>query len=172
MNEPATLEGTAVDGSSFRWFFVAEYRRLCEALYLLTGDAYEAEDLAQEAMTRVLERWDRVRTMDSPTGYAYRIAMNLHRKRLRHLVVVSRKAFAGTTTAEDHSDAVDDRYDIRRALATVTVKEREALILVDWLDMSSDDAGRTLGIAPGTVRVRLARARQKLRDELGGSDDG
>ena len=73
MNESAPLDGTlSVEEPSFRWFFEAEYRRLCEALYLLTGDAYEAEDLAQEAMTRALERWDRVARMDSPAGYVYR----------------------------------------------------------------------------------------------------
>jgi hypothetical protein len=41
----------------FESFFRAEYRSLCHALVLLVGDAFEAEEIAQETMTRVLERW-------------------------------------------------------------------------------------------------------------------
>ena len=66
----------------FESFFRAEYRSLSQALLLLVGDAFEAEEIAQETMTRVLERWDRVSTMDSPAGYAYRTALNLQRKRI------------------------------------------------------------------------------------------
>jgi DNA-directed RNA polymerase specialized sigma24 family protein len=60
--------------ADFESFFRTEYRSLCQALVLLVGDAFEAEELAQETMTRVLERWDRVGNMDSPAGYAYRTA--------------------------------------------------------------------------------------------------
>jgi DNA-directed RNA polymerase specialized sigma24 family protein len=44
------------DLEAFESFFNAEYPRLCQALLLLTGDRFEAENVAQEAMTRVLER--------------------------------------------------------------------------------------------------------------------
>ena len=43
-------------------------------MMLLTGDPFEAEELAHEAITRVLERWERVRAMGSPTGYLFRTA--------------------------------------------------------------------------------------------------
>jgi DNA-directed RNA polymerase specialized sigma24 family protein len=56
----------------FEGFFRAEYPQLARAGYLLTGEAAEAEDLAQEAMARTFERWDRVRAMESPAGYVYR----------------------------------------------------------------------------------------------------
>ena len=169
MNESAPLDGTlSVDEPSFRWFFEAEYRRLCEALYLLTRDAYEAEDLAQEAMTRALERWDRVGTMDSPAGYVYRTALNLNRKRIRRLVVAARRALSDVPPQDD-SGTVDDRQDVRQALTSVSPREREALVLVDWLEMNAEEAGHLLGIAPGAVRVRLHRGRAKLRDQLGGT---
>jgi DNA-directed RNA polymerase specialized sigma24 family protein len=90
------VEGVSVDAdgaavSDFRQFFQAEYRRLARALYLLTDDTGEAEDLAQEALVRVYERWDRVRTMESPVGYLYRTAMNLNRSRLRGLIVRAKR---------------------------------------------------------------------------------
>lgn len=170
MKESAPLDGTlSVEEPSFRWFFEVEYRRLCQALYLLTGDAYEAEDLAQEAMTRVLERWDRVARMESPAGYVYRTALNLNRKRIRRLVVSARRAVFDMPPRDD-SVAVEDRQDVLRALAEISPREREALVLVDWLEMTAEEAGTLLGVAPGAVRVRLHRGRTKLRDRLGGRD--
>src|ERR687884_501387 len=81
----------SVAGLDFEDFFRAEYERLARTCLLLTGDAAEGEDLAQEAFARVFERWERVRAMDSPVGYVYRSALNLHRKRVRHLVVRARR---------------------------------------------------------------------------------
>jgi DNA-directed RNA polymerase specialized sigma24 family protein len=59
----------AVD-PSFEAFFSVEFTRLAQALFLLTGSSSEAEELAQEAMVRVYERWGRVSVMDSPTRYS------------------------------------------------------------------------------------------------------
>jgi len=105
-----------LEAASFRWFFEATYERLCQAMYLLTGDAFEAEDLAQESMTRALERWERVGAMESPAGYVYRTALNLNRKRIRRLAVGARRALAAEP-AQDPSSTIDARQDVRRALA-------------------------------------------------------
>ena len=122
--------------STFGWFFETNYRPLCEDLCLLTGDPFEAEELAQEAMTRTLERWERIAKMDSPVGYVYQTAMNLNRKRIRRILVRARRSIADTPTAA-HSEGVGDHQDIRRALAAIPPGEREALVLVDWLQMNA-----------------------------------
>ena len=150
----------------FESFFRAEYRSLCQALVLLVGDVLEAEEIAQETMTRLLERWDRVGAMDSPTGYAYRTALNLQRKRIRRLAVRARRRFAPVPVA-DIGVGASDRHDVRRALQELPDGLRAALILVDWLDMTTEEAGRVLDIKPASVRVRLHRARSALRDALG-----
>lgn len=118
-------------------------------------------------MTRVLERWDRVREMDSPTGYVYRTALNLQRKRIRRLAVRAKRVFADVPT--DDPGAADDRHDVRRALATLPESQRAALVLVDWLDMDATEAAGVLGIKAGSVRVRLHRGRAALRTALGGT---
>ncbi len=150
----------------FESFFRDEYRSLCQALLLLVGDPFEAEEIAQETMTRVLERWDRVGAMESPTGYAYRTALNLQRKRIRRLAVRAKRRFAPVPVA-DVGPAAGDRQDVHAALATIPEGQRAALILVDWLDMDAEEAAGVLGIKPGSVRVRLHRARSALRDSLG-----
>jgi RNA polymerase sigma factor (sigma-70 family) len=162
VNLPIDARTEALD---FESFFRATYRPLSQALLLLVGDAFEAEEIAQEAMTRVYERWDRVGNMDSPAGYAYRTALNLQRKRIRRLAVRAKRRFIAIRV-EDFGPEAADRHDVRRALAALPEGQREALILVDWLDMDTQEAGDVLGIKPASVRVRLHRARSSLRDAL------
>jgi len=173
MGEPAWVRDASVGTAlaPFEAFFDAEYARLCEALVLLTSDPFDAEDLAQEAMTRVLERWDRVGSMDSPTGYLFRTAMNLNRNRVRKMFARARRPFHDDATAPDHGSIVSDQHDVRLALAKVSRAEREALVLIDWLQMDAGEAAVVLGISAGAVRVRLHRGRAALRRHLGENDD-
>jgi RNA polymerase sigma-70 factor (ECF subfamily) len=167
MFEEASLAAVDLPESlDFETFFRGEYPRLCRALVLLVGDASEAEDLAQESMTRVLERWIRVREMESPIGYVYRTALNLQRKRIRRLAVRARRVFADVP-APDPVTAADDRHDVRRALASLPASQRAALVLVDWIGMDAGEAAGLLGITAGSLRVRLHRGRMALRTVLG-----
>jgi RNA polymerase sigma-70 factor, ECF subfamily len=172
MIEPTHLSAVPEVGeaSVFEEFFLAHHERLFEALYLLTGDRSEADDLAQEALLRAYERWDRVGAMDSPAGYVYRTALNLHRSQLRRLVVRARRVFA-SIPAEDFSGPVAASQDVRRALAQLPRGQRDALILVEWLGLGSEEAGRVLGIDASSVRGRLHRGRASLRDQLGDHDE-
>ncbi len=172
MIEPTSLDAVRdlASAQPFEEFFLAEHERLFQALYLLTGDRHEADDLAQEALLRAYERWDRVASMDSPTGYVYRTALNLHRSRRRALVVRARRIFA-TVPAEDLSGPVSTSQDVRRALVQLPRGQREALILVEWLGLESEEAGRVLGIDASSVRGRLHRARSSLRRLLGDRDE-
>jgi len=172
MIEPTSLSAVpeVVEASSFEEFFLAQHERLFQALYLLTGDRYEADDLAQEALLRAYERWDRVGAMDAPDGYVFRTALNLHRSRLRTLVVRARRIFAAIP-AEDVSGPVAASQDVRKALAQLPRGQMEALILVEWLGLGSDEAGRVLGIDASSVRGRLHRGRASLRQLLGDGDE-
>jgi RNA polymerase sigma factor (sigma-70 family) len=150
----------------FSAFFAARYGRLVRACVLLTGRGVEGEDLAQESMARVLERWDRVSTMDDPEGYLYRTALNVHRKALRRLAVAARRQVA--RDPPDDPDATDRRLDLLRAIRSLPRAQREALVLVEWLGYTAEEAGRMLGIGPASVRGRLHRAREGLRQRYGG----
>ena len=172
MIEPTSLGAAPEVGvaGTFEEFFLAQHEQLFQALYLLTGDRYEADDLAQEALLRAYERWDRVSAMDSPEGYVYRTALNLHRSRLRSLMVRARRAFA-TIPEEDVSGSVAASHDVRAALTKLPRGQREALVLVGWLGLDSDAAGDLLGIEGASVRGLLHRGRESLRQLLGEPDD-
>jgi RNA polymerase sigma-70 factor (ECF subfamily) len=153
-------------GEDFRSFFDREYARLARALFLVTSSGSEAEDLAQEAMVRLFERWDRVAGMASPTGYLYRTAMNLHRSRLRKLRRFPRPSSSRGADGPEPSSVVEVRDQIARALDRVPIGQRRALVLVEWLGLDAEEAGRVLGIKAVSVRVRVSRARKALKDLL------
>ncbi len=161
---PMTSEAPA-----FGDFFAERYRRLARACLLLTGSAAEGEDLAQEAMARVLERWDRVSAMEDPEGYLYRTALNLHRNAVRRLAMAARRQVLREPSEE--TEATDRRLDLLRAIRSIPRAQREALVLVEWLGYSAEEAGRILGIEAASVRGRLHRARLSLRERYGGDDD-
>ena len=149
----------------FEEFFRAEYPGLVRAFYVLTADQAEAEELAQEAMARAYERWERVGAMESPAGYLYRIGVNLNRHRLRHLAVQARRLLAMTRDAQ--SEQVPGvRREIVEAIASLSGDQREAFMLVEWLGLNAEEAGRLLGIAAASVRSRVHRAKAALRARL------
>ena len=165
----AVEEVTSVTGLRFEEFFQAEHVRLARALYLLTGSAAEADELTQEAMVRVYERWDRVRQMESPQGYLFRTALNLHRSRMRWLATRARHILQ-TTPSPDPADVVQSRDSLARALGSLPTGQREAVVLIEWLGMDQEEAATALGIKPGSVRARLSRAKADLRRMLEDED--
>jgi RNA polymerase sigma-70 factor (ECF subfamily) len=156
-----------VDG--FASFFSLHHGDLFRALWLLTRDRHEAEEVAQEAFVRLWERWDRVSVGPDPTAYLYRTAMNLWRSRLRRLAIAARKVIHQTDREEGTED-VEARDVVVRSLATLPPRQRAAVVLVDVLDLTSERAGAVLGIRAVTVRVLAARARATLAKEMAASD--
>ena len=170
MESSGVLEGaTPVTVLSFEEFFEAEHVRLSRALYLLTGSSTEADELTQEAMVRLYERWDKVRRMASPQGYLFRTAMNLHRSRLRLLASRARHILQ-PTPSPDPADVAQSRDSLARALASLPAGQRGAVVLVEWLGMDPQEAAATLGIKPGSLRARLSRAKAALRPMLEDED--
>ena len=164
---PAELSEMPDLASSFEVFVDAESARFFGALRLLARDRAEAEDLMQEALLKVWERWEHVRALDDPTGYLYRTAMNLHRKHLRRAAVAIRHAI-GPRPSRDQLSEVESRDTVLRALSTLSPRQRTSLVLTDLLDHSAEDAGRLMGVKATTVRVLASQGRAALRDHMGG----
>ena len=162
-----TAEAPPVLG--FEDFYRSEYSSVVRALVIVAGGVPAAEELAQEAFARTFERWDRVSAMGSPAGYVYRAALNLHRSRLRRAAVALRLGSGRPDRGAEHEPGV--RLEVREMLASLPRGQREALMLVEWLGYSADEASRILGVRPSSVRGRLHRARQTLRERFGGDDD-
>jgi RNA polymerase sigma-70 factor (ECF subfamily) len=153
------------DERSFEVFFQREKSDLFGLLCIVTRNRHEAEELTQEAFVRVFERWDRVGTMEDPRGYLYRTAMNVVRSRYRRSLLAARRTL-GLTRPDDAIAAVDERDAAMRALADLSPQQRAAVVLVDLLDFSSEEAARVLGIRPSTLRMHTSRAHKALKGTM------
>ncbi len=150
---------------SFEDFFQAEQLRLQRALYLLTGNSQEAEELTQDAFLALWEKWDRVSVMDEPTGYLYRTAMNRHRSKARRIARAAQRV-AGTAETGDAFAAADERDAVARALARLSPRQRAAVILTEMLGYGAEDAAGILGVLPPTVRSLASQGRAAMREVL------
>jgi RNA polymerase sigma-70 factor, ECF subfamily len=155
------------DRDSFEAFFVDHHADLFGALYLITRNRHEAEEIMQDAFLKVLERWDRVSSLEDSVGYLYRTAMNLLRKRWRRASVMLRRT-VGLSDRDDEMSVIETRVDVARALAWLSPRQRAVVVLTELLEFNSEEVGRMLGIAPGTVRMHASRGRAALADLLGG----
>jgi len=167
--ESISTDGVTREPLAFEAFFDNERARLLRALYLLAGNKEEAEEVLQEAFIAVWERWDRVGAMEDPVGYLYRTALNRHRSRLRRAGRAARRT-VGQAHGEDGFAEAEDRLEIGRALARLSPRRREAIVLTELLGYRSADAGRLMGVADATVRRLAQDARNELRTTLEVSD--
>jgi RNA polymerase sigma factor (sigma-70 family) len=170
VREPDLAHPTGAGPADFESFFLAHQLRLFRALWLMTRNRHEAEEVMQDAFLRVWERWDRVAALPDPEGYLYRTAMNAFRSRARRAAVAVRKA-VGQLPTDDQLAAVESREAVVRALAPLPPRQRAAIVLTDVLDMTSEEAGRALGVKAVTVRVLAARARATLKRGMGEGDE-
>jgi RNA polymerase sigma-70 factor (ECF subfamily) len=173
MTEPIVVPDAAVDilatARTFEAFYEAEARTLFRRLWLVTGNRAEAEELMQDAFLKVWERWDRVGGMDDPTGYLYRTAMNLFRKRSRRAMLAVRRTVGLAPSTDDFSDA-DDRQVVRHVLSTLPSRQRAALVLTEMLGFSSKEAGDTLGVTDATIRSLTRHGRDAFRKAMEADD--
>jgi RNA polymerase sigma-70 factor (ECF subfamily) len=151
---------------SFEEFYGATFRRLSTALCLVTGDQHEAEEIAQDAFVRVFERWDRVAGLEDPTGYLFRVSMNVFRSRYRRASLGLRRAILLAPSASDDLAAVETHDEMIRLLRGLDPKHRAAVLLTAILDYSAEEAGRMLGMRASSVRSLTTRARARMKHEV------
>ena len=167
--EPTASTAIVAAEPSFEDFYLAEQPTLFKRLWLITGNPAEAEEIAQDAFLRLWERWDRIGAVRDPTAYLYRTAMNVFRQRYRRGLVALRRALMPAEPKDDFA-AADARDVVGRALATLTPRQRAALVLTELVGMSAKDAGTALGIKPSTVRALATQGRASFRDTVGEDD--
>jgi RNA polymerase sigma-70 factor (ECF subfamily) len=154
---------------AFESFFEEQKERLLRSLSVITGSSAEAEDLAQEAFTRVFERWETVAAMEDPAGYLHRTAMNLFRNQYRRTKVALARAVK-IGPEQDVFKSVDDRDTATRALGSLTPRQRAALVLTEALGYSGEEAGQLLGIKASTVWALTHQARAALQGTVEATD--
>ena len=142
--------------------------RILGALSLYVGDRAVAEELTQETLARIWDRWEAVEQMRSPEGWSHRAALNLanswFRRRRAERRAQRRAAAMGPERCDDHSDFVD-AVAVRAAVAALPKRQRMTVVLRYYLDLPVSHTAEVMGCAPGTVKAATHQAMAALRDQ-------
>jgi RNA polymerase sigma factor (sigma-70 family) len=159
-------EALAMSPLSFDEVFADMYPKVARTAGLVARDRQLGADIAQEAFTRLFERWDRIQSTDHARNFALRVAVNLARSHLRRRAAAPFGLRGPEIRVADSTAASDAWMAVVQGLAELSPTQRASVVLVDYVDLDTNEAATILRIAPSTVRVHLARGRQKLRSSL------
>lgn len=156
------------DREQFREFMVTRWPGLVRLGYVLTGDRWLAEDLAQTALAGACRAWWRVKRADDPDAYVRRILINASNRqfRRRRPAEDARPVPEGSVpegSLADPAAAADQRSDLMAALRELAPRQRAVIVLRYWADLNDAQVAALLGCSEGTVRSQAWRALAKLR---------
>lgn len=136
--------------------------------FLLTGDRALAEDLVQEAFVRVVGRFRHLRVPDAFEAYLRRTIINLHTSTLRRrrLERDYLRRESGAVPSESMPE-VGLREDLWHELLALPPRQRAAVILRFYEDLSERETAEVLGCSPAAAKSLVARAMETLRDRIG-----
>lgn len=157
----------AVEESEFRDYVAGHLGGLRRTAFLLCGDWHHAEDIVQTALTKLYLSWRRVRERSALDSYARQIVVRTYIDEGRRSWRRERPT-AQLPEVETHGDGPDDRLLMLRALAQVPSRQRAALVLRFWEDLSVEETAHALGCSEGTVKSSTARGLDSLRAVLAG----
>ncbi len=160
--------------------FVAETAEpLLRSAYLITWDFAEAEDLVQECLFKVARRWPRVKKMERPIAYArtvlIHLALDQGKRRSQRRSELGPEA---TGLLEAHHDdaavrtlgGVETSTDLLGVLRELPPRQRAALVLRYFDDLSEAEVADVMGCSVGTVKSTTSRALGRLRREVEGTE--
>ena len=138
--------------------------RVVATLAAACGSFDDATDATDEAFATALERWDRVRVMDNPDGWTYRVALNLTRKRVgrrsRERELLVRPGDDGAPHDDLGSAFLED------LVSGLPPRMREVIVLRHVADLTEPAIASALGISRGTVSSTLRDAHERLARQL------
>jgi len=143
--------------------------RLRQTAFLICGDWYAADDAAQQTLTKLYLAWSRLQQRDDVDAYAWRVLVHAlvdewrrpWRRREYSVAVTPDHAMA------DAAARVDQQRLVLDALARLPRRQRAAVVLRFWQDMSIEQTAAALGCSVGAVKSHTARGLQALRVHLG-----
>lgn len=136
---------------------------------MLCGDAHRAEELLQDCLVKLYQRWRRISQRGDPQAYLRRMLVNGNiswwRSRRRERLV------AETPDRVDPAGAAPFGHDeLRQALLTLPRQQRAVVVLRHYADLSEKEVAAALGCSVGTVKTHHSRALARLRGLLAAPD--
>ncbi|MFF9284691.1 SigE family RNA polymerase sigma factor [Streptomyces griseosporeus] len=153
----------------FRAFVAGRWPRLMRTAFLLTGEQHAAEDLVQSTLEKAYVAWRRVGSADDPEAYVRRVMINAHarrhRRKLREFLAPRDDSGIAREVPDsgDHISRAEDRGLLLQALAQLPPRQRQAVVLRYWEDLTETQAAEAMGCSVGAVKSNAARGIAKLR---------
>jgi RNA polymerase sigma-70 factor (sigma-E family) len=145
--------------------YSASYQRLVVQVYAICGDLSDAEDAVQEGFVTAIRRRRELARVGNPEAWVRTVALNRVRSGWRHASVV-RKYQPRVPGPQTFLEVGPEHVAIVTALAELPPEQRQVVVLHHLADLSTAQISLELGIPEGTVKSRLARARERLADLL------
>jgi RNA polymerase sigma-70 factor, ECF subfamily len=160
------------DWTAFAQLVTRHQRSAWSAAFRLLGDAHEAEDVAQEAFLRILRAAPRYQPRAAFRTYLYRIVTRLCRDVRRRALPSSVQDFDARVSQwlspEASAAARDECRAVQQALASLPVKQREAIVLRYYEGLTYDEISQVMRASPKAIERLLARGRTGLVQRLSG----
>jgi RNA polymerase sigma-70 factor (sigma-E family) len=140
--------------------------------FLLTGDQHAAEDIVQDAFVRLFGRFNELRNRDAFEIYLRRTVVNLSRDRFRRMRVERDRVARATTPSSqiEPGSQLEDREQIRNALRNLPHRQRAALVLRFYVDLSEQQTAEVLECSVPAVKSLISRATGTLKERMRGDE--
>jgi RNA polymerase sigma-70 factor (sigma-E family) len=162
---PAGLEARASVSALYRTHALA----LVKLAVLMTGDQATAEDVVQDAFLGLYRRWSALRNADKAISYLRSSVLNgsrsVHRARFRRQGITL-EAPRTADSAEAEALLGEAHREVLAALRRLPTRQREAVVLRYYLDMTEQQAAEAMGVSRGTVKSATSRGIAALARQL------
>jgi RNA polymerase sigma-70 factor (sigma-E family) len=155
--------------AALEMLYAAHYLPLVRTAALLLRDHAAAEDVVQDAFVAMHASWPKLRQVEAAAAYLRQAVINRSRSRLRHLQVVERKAPPpppDLPSAEHAAMIRLERAEVMRALQALPTRQREAVVLRYYADLSEAHIAAAMGCSRGAVKSHTSRGVAALRASL------
>lgn len=171
------MEGDELEVKNVSVIFEGDYQRIFRYVMSMIRDTAEAEDLTQETFLRAYRRRDSLRDEGAQTTWLYRIATHVCLDRLRQYARRAPKeseidldemdvAEPNTPSLQQEIEQGEMSECVQKYLSDLSDSYRAAILLHDMHDLTAPQIAHLLGVSLATVKIRLHRARNKLRIAL------
>lgn len=165
------MDATAWDAQKLTELYAQHAPAASRLAYLLTDDREAAQDISQEAFIRVTGRALFLRKPDAFAAYLRRTVVNLSKNYLRR--ARTEQTYIGRTRSSprlDDSSEVDTRDELWRLLRGLPHRQRTAIVLRFYCDLSEQQTADTLQTSLPAVKSLVKRGMEKIRTEMDGTD--
>ncbi len=160
------------DADSFASVFNAHHRKAVRLAYLLCGDHHQAEDIVSDAFAKVYVQWQKGRVSDVG-AYVRRAVVNETNSKLRRRYLERREA--SKRSGDERGirlvdDQAADHDEVWQAVQRLPERQRQAVVLRYFEDLSEAETAEVLGISVGTVKSQVSRGLRRMEELITSGD--